>query len=53
MLNCVSKVVKGLGQSSASGHRDVVKMVKSALLDRSVDVSRAAADVRKIRHLHY
>lgn len=42
---CVEKILKGLGISAVSSHRDIYKTARTCLTDRSMAVRCAAAKV--------
>lgn len=47
IMEVFMRILKGLGPSSSSAHKDIYKCVKSGLGDRSMTVRSASAKVRK------
>ena len=53
---CVTRTVKGMGQSSSSTHKDITRLFRGYLTDRSMEVRKAATEVRDMKHalhVHY
>lgn len=53
---CVTRTVKGMGQSSSSAHKDITRLFRGYLTDRSMEVRKAATEVRDMKralHVHY
>ena len=51
---CAARTVKGMGQSSSSAHKEITKLFRSHLTDRSMEVRKVATEVRsKNLTLHF
>ena len=45
-LMCVTSTVRGMGQSSSSAHKEITRLFRGCLTDRSMEVRKAATEVR-------